>query len=162
MTIRRAGSKAVEAKAVFHDQAVMEHAVHELVSRGVSTTEIRVSKAAADEHQVHKAPERGRAMLIGALVGAAVGGTLALMALVPFLDTIAPFYVVLRVLGGAGAGLVVGGLVSLILGGPRPANRPVMRTAYGDFLVRVKTPNEATAEEIRDVLVREGGDPLPA
>lgn len=154
--------KPTDARAVFHDRAAMEEAVHALELEGVRRRRIRVWRADASGRSVRKAPESSTALSIGGALGSAAGGALALWSFAFALGE-APFWlVVVRVLAGAATGAILGALIALVTSRLRHESRYEQPAGYKDFVVKVKTPDPATADHVRDLLERAGGDPLPA
>lgn len=152
---------AAEARAIFHDRTAMEHAVRALELEGVRRRRISIARADATGG-VHQPPEASSALSIGGAVGSAIGAVLALLSLAwAVLDP--PFYViVVRVLVGAATGAILGALVALVTSRLRRESRYQHPAGYRDFLVKVKARDPVTAENVRDLLARAGGDVLPA
>lgn len=155
-------AKSSDARAVFHDREAMEEAVRALELEGVQRRRIRVSRADASGGGVKGPPEEGSALSIGGALGSAVGAALALVSLGRLLVD-APFgMLVLRVLLGAASGAIVGMLLALVTGRLRHESRYEHPAGYHDWVVKVKARDRATAENVRDLLSRAGGDVLPA
>jgi hypothetical protein len=152
-----------EATAVFHGREAMEEAVHDLVDRGVRPTSIRISQGTIDEAaEVRTAPEGGDVLPFGLVVGALAGAALAFtwMYLLRGMVDVPLGYVVLRMLGGASSGALLGALVALLLLAAHAMIRDDDAAKTGDFVVRVKSPSEGAARRVRYVLDLHGGEAL--
>lgn len=155
------GRRGNEARAVFHDRMAMEHAVRALELEGVRRRRISIHRADATGG-LHQPPEASSALSIGGAVGSAAGAALALFSLA-WVAPDPPFYlIVVRLLVGAATGAILGALLALVSGRLRRETRYQHPAGYRDFLVKVRTRDPATAENVRDLLSRAGGDVLPA
>lgn len=164
-------SHGAEPTVVFHDRQTMEDAVHALVDAGVSARHIRISHAVEKSAHVEAAPERGRAVVTGLVLGAIVGGTSAVLWLVAavqasahagaFVELSWP-WLVLRALGGTASGAILGALFALVIHALARGDESAAVRPTGDFVVSVKTPSERAGADVRDLLLYRGGDPLPA
>ncbi len=149
---------------MFHDRAAMEEAVRALELEGVERRRISISRArATEEGSVRTPPELGPTLSAFGAVGSAIGAALALFAFALRDAGDPPFWLVaVRVLVGAASGAIAGGLAGLIAHALRRPVRRVRFRDYHDFLVKVRAPDEPSAEHVRDLLTRAGGDLLPA
>lgn len=150
-----------DAQAVFHDHATMEEAVRALEIEGVRRRRIHVHRASTVGGVVRKPPEHGGALGAGAAIGLVVGGAIGMLTMLG-IDALAPLVVTLRMLGGAATGALLGALVGLVVSRLRHQSRYPRATGYDDFIVQVRADDPASAESVRDLLARAGGDPLPA
>ncbi len=153
-------SRRTSARAVFHDRDAVEEAVRALDLEGVQRARIHVCPAAVSEGIVHTPRESGSAASIGVGVGGAIGGVIAIVSLVLWRGPLPILDMVGRLVGGAGAGAIVGGLLALL--GKRSL-RALGHPAhtYPDFLVRVDADDAASLPRIRDLLTLAGGEPPP-
>lgn len=150
------------ARAVFHDRMAMEEAVRALELEGVNRRHISVSRADASGGGVRRSPETGSALSIAGAVGSAIGAALALSSF-DWTGRGLPLSVVaVRVLVGAATGALLGALLVLVTRGIRHESRYQHPAGYPDYLVKVKTPDRVTAERVRDLLGRAGGELLPS
>ncbi|MCZ7684371.1 MAG: hypothetical protein M5U28_38605 [Sandaracinaceae bacterium] len=89
-------------------------------------------------------------------MGSAAGAALALFSLA-WVAPDPPFYlIVVRLLVGAATGAILGALLALVSGRLRRETRYQHPAGYRDFLVKVRTRDPATAENVRDLLSRAG------
>lgn len=140
----------------------MEEAVRALELEGVGRRQISVSRADASGGGVRRPPEAGSALSIGGAVGSAVGAALALLSIIAWPQGSPPLAaVVVRVLVGAASGALLGALIALVTRGIRHESRYQRPAGYHDYVVKVKTPDRVTAERVRDLLGRAGGELLP-
>lgn len=155
-------ASSLRAQAVFHDRATMEEAVRALELEGIRRRHIHVQRAAELGGELRTPPERSSAALVGAGVGAALGLGLALLSLAAGAAVMPAPDAALRIAGLVVAGALLGGLVGIVTSRLRHQSRYGDAASYRDFVVRVDASDEVTAENIRDLLARAGGDPLPA
>lgn len=164
-------SHGAEPTVVFHDRHTMEEAVHALVDAGVSARHIRIAQAVEKSGHVEPAPELGRAVVTGLVLGAIIGGTTAVLWLLAvvratahagaFVELSWP-WLVLRAIGGTASGAILGALFALVIRALARGDESAAVRPTGDFVVSVKTPSERAGADVRDLLVFRGGDPLPA
>lgn len=148
-----------DARAVFHDRAAMEEAVHTLERDGVRHRRIFVSRVDASTGTPREAPEAGPALAVGGVIGAAIGAALALFSDPALVQSSPVLAVLARVIATAATGAISGAIVVLIATGLRG---PSGALPAGDYLVRVKTRGPAAADDVRERLARAGGDVLPS
>lgn len=128
---------------------------------GVRRKRIHVYRASTLGGVVRRSPERGGVMVAGAGMGAVVGVAIGLLSMLDA-DTLAPAAVTFRLLIGGLLGALIGALAGLIASSLRHESRYGAAGGYHDFVVRVQVDDEASAENVADLLARAGGDPLPA
>ena len=143
----------------------MEEAVRGLVGKGVRPQRIRISQGVpirAGERRVRKAPELGGLLLFGLALGGAVGAAMALAwvhVLSTSADIVVPLaLVVVRMLGEAASGALLGGLIAVLLFAAHRSVREEFAASADDFVVTVvKPPDESAANEVSAFLARRGG-----
>jgi hypothetical protein len=152
-----------EPTAVFHEREAMENAVRGLVEKGIRPQRIRISQGCIEDggdDRVRTAPERGGGLAFGLAIGAAAGAALALVWMYWLSDLVAiPLpLVILRTMGGAASGALVGALLAVIvLFAAHRKVRDELDAKAGDFVVTVRPPNESAANDVREFLALRGG-----
>jgi tetrahydromethanopterin S-methyltransferase subunit F len=142
----------------------MEETVRALVKRGVSAQQIRISEATVADGRVRDRPEAGGVLVTGLAIGAAVGALFALLWMLP-LEALAEVplgLIVLGMLRSGASGAIIGALVAVIFYAVARARKVERGAPTGDFIVTVKTQDEALAEDVRGFLWFRGGELLPA
>lgn len=153
-------ARKTDARAVFHDRAAVEEAVRALELEGVRRPRIHIYRADTTGRVVRVPPERSSALAIGGGLGAVVGLGLAILSLVVTPGPLPFFFVLVRAAAGIGAGALIGALVALISSRLRHESRYEQPTGYRDFLVKVDASDDTSADQLRDLLARAGGDPV--
>ena len=165
--------------AVFDSQTQAEAAIHELRAIGLSDANLSIisrhgetaaatgagSAADAAQHADDAADGAGKGLMAGAGVGALFGIAAALIPGVgPFITAGALATALGSVGGGAVAGAIVGGTTGAIAGAlsragydEHEANYYGSQVESGGIFVAVDVDGTLSAEQVRDVLTRNGG-----
>lgn len=136
-----------KARAVFRDPALLKDAIRSLEEDGVPHGDIVVRRARSLGDVVESQPAASRDLVLGALFGA---GALAIWA------TSAPLSSALLTVSA----LVLGAATGAIFGALVAGLRRWAARSYRDYLVEVRTRDDADADHVRQILSGQGGEPL--